>query len=51
MNEPSPINDEILDAKLFGVEIDEHGIEMVKYLRTNEMPTGWPLRQKRALVV
>ena len=45
------MNDEIPDAQLFRIEIDSDGSEIVEYLKTGELPVGWPLRKKKALVV
>ena len=45
------MNDELPDAQLFRIEIDLDGSKIAEYLKMGELPTGWPLRKKRPLVV
>ena len=45
------MNDELPDAQLFQIEIDSDGSKIAEYLRIGELPVGWPLRKKKALVV
>ena len=45
------MNDKLPDAQLFLIEIDSDGSKIAEYLKTGELPVGWPLRKKKALVV
>ena len=51
VQETEPINDELPDAQLFRIEMDSDGSEIIEYLKTGELPAGWPLKKKKALVI
>ena len=45
------LNDELPDARLFIIEIDQEGSEIANYLQTGELPMGWTMKKKRALIM
>ena len=45
------INDALPDAKLFKIEGERDGSEISIYLQTGQLPVGWSMRKKKALVI
>ena len=49
--ETTDIQSNLPDAELFHIELDTEGAEIASYLQTGELPIGWIMRQKKALML